>query len=91
MSDLIKLIISLSNKQRHEFLSLFADLEFELNELGWRGDETTLVNDMLFNHFGFSIEDEDQLKNITDAILDSKKFKLTVYDVISELEILPFF
>ena len=91
MSDLIKLIISLSNKQRHEFLSLFADLDFELNELGWKGDETTLVNDMLFNHFGFSIQDEDQLKNITDAILDSKKFKLTVYDVISELEILPFF
>ena len=87
-SELIKLIKFLSKEQRHEFLSLFSDLDFELNDLGWKGDETTLVNDMIFNHFGFSIHDKDQLKNITDAILDSKTFKSTVHDVICESEAL---
>ena len=63
-------ILKMLNKtQRKQFVALFSDLDYELDELGWRGNETDLVNDMLFNHFGMSIEDETQLKMLTESIL----------------------
>ena len=59
----------LNKKQQKEFVALFSDLDYELNDMGWKGDETTLINDMLFNHFGLSIEDDSQLQRLTDSIL----------------------
>lgn len=60
------------------FYKLFSDLEYELDELGWRGDEKTLINDMLFNHFGVTIEDERQLESLVSIILDKDKFKAAI-------------
>lgn len=78
MIYLIQLLKMLDRKQRQEFLTLFSDLDYELDELGWRGNETDLVNDMLFNHFGLSIEDETQLKRLTEVILDKGKLASAV-------------
>jgi len=75
MIYLMQILKMLNKEQRKQFVELFSDLEYELDELGWRGDETTLVNDMLFNHFGFSIEDEKQLERFTEAVLDKKKIE----------------
>ena len=74
----------LDRKQRQQFLALFSDLDYELDELGWRGNETDLVNDMLFNHFGITLEDEKQLQMMTEVIMDKGKFHASVYNAFFE-------
>jgi len=69
MIYLLQILKMLNKRQQKEFVALFSDLDYELNDLGWKGDETTLINDMLFNHFGLSIEDDFQLQMLTDCIL----------------------
>ena len=69
MSYLLQILKRLNKQQRQHFLALFSDLDYELDELGWRGNETDLVNDMLFNHFGMELKDKRQLEMLTDAIL----------------------
>lgn len=83
MMILIQLLARLKPSQRKEFEALFSDLDYELDELGWRGNETDLVNDMLFNHFGMTLEDPNQLKMLTDSILkpDNIKAALTVVNL----------
>ena len=54
------------------FISIFSDLDYELNEMGWSADPATLINDMLFNHFGLTIEDDRQLAKLTQTILNKK-------------------
>ena len=54
------------------FISIFSDLDYELNEMGWSADPETLINDMLFNHFGLTIEDDRQLSQLTQTILNKK-------------------
>jgi len=71
----MQILKMLDRKQRQEFLALFSDLDYELDELGWRGNETDLINDMLFNHFGFSLEDKAQLQMLTDSILKPGNLK----------------
>lgn len=75
MIYLIQVLKMLDKKQRQQFLALFSDLDYELDELGWRGNETDLINDMLFNHFGLSIEDSTQLQRLTDCILKPNMLK----------------
>ena len=60
MIYLLQILRMLNKKQQKEFVALFSDLDYELNDMGWKGDETTLINDMLFNHFGLSVEDNGQ-------------------------------
>jgi hypothetical protein len=69
MIFLIQILKLLSKEQRSLFVEMFSDLDYEINELGWRGDETSLINDMLFNHFGLTVEDDMQLKMLTESIL----------------------
>ena len=54
------------------FISIFSDLDYELNEMGWSADPETLINDMLFNHFGLTIEDDRKLSQLTQTILNKK-------------------
>jgi hypothetical protein len=75
MIYLLQILKRLNKKQRQEFVALFSDLDYELDELGWRGNETDLVNDMLFNHFGMELEDKNQLQMLTDAILKPNVLK----------------
>lgn len=81
MIYLMQILKMLNKTQRQQFLALFSDLDYELDELGWRGNETDLVNDMLFNHFGLSMEDENQLKMLTDVILKPESLKSAVNTV----------
>ena len=74
MLQLIQIYNMLTRQQQRDFIALFSDLDFELNELGYSEDPETLINDMLFNHFGidFDIDDElsaRQLKSLTARIL----------------------
>jgi hypothetical protein len=54
------------------FIALFSDLDHELYEMGWIDDPETLINDMLFNHFGYTLEDNWQLSQLTQCILNKK-------------------
>lgn len=54
------------------FISLFSDLDYELNEMGWSEDPNTLINDMLFNHFGLTMESDKQLEMLTQCIINKK-------------------
>lgn len=54
------------------FIAIFSDLDYELNEMGWSDDPTSLMNDLLFTHFGLTIEDEYQLNQFTNTILNKK-------------------
>ncbi len=78
MFYLVQVINLLSPEDKKLFIQLFSDLDYELEEMGWKGNETELINSMLLAHFGFTIDDDRQLKKITDAILDKNKFKLTL-------------
>ncbi len=81
MIYLLQILKMLNKKQQKEFVALFSDLDYELNDLGWKGDETTLINDMLFNHFGLSIEDDFQLQMLTDCILKPNMLKVAATTV----------
>lgn len=78
MIYLIQILRMMNKRQRQEFLALFSDLEYELDELGFRGNETDLISGMLFNHYGLSIENEKQLRMLTDAILKPNNLKAAV-------------
>jgi hypothetical protein len=69
MMYLLQILRMLNKTQRSQFVELFSDLDYELNDMGWAGNETDLINDMLFNHFGLTVEDDRQLKMLTDSIL----------------------
>ena len=83
MIYLLQILKRLNKQQRQQFLALFSDLDYELDELGWRGNETDLVNDMLFNHFGMTIEDSKQLEILTEAILKKDNLQFT-YNLVSK-------
>ena len=59
------------------FISLFNDLSYEIEEMGYLHleDQMELVNEMLDNHFGIYLEDYGQLHRLTTAII-SKQGKL---------------
>lgn len=82
MIYLMQILKMLDKKQRQQFLAMFSDLDYELDELGWRGNETDLVNDMLFNHFGMELEDKNQLQMLTDSILKKGNLQ-SAYNVVN--------
>ena len=53
------------------FINLFNDLSYEIEEMGYTHleDQMELINEMLDNHFGLFMEDDRQLKMLTQAIL----------------------
>jgi len=72
MLYLLQLLKLLDNKQRKFFGVLFDDLSMEIEDMGYEGHETELVNEMLFNHFGLTVEDDKQLQVFTDYILNNQ-------------------
>jgi hypothetical protein len=54
------------------FIAIFSDLDYELEEMGWKDDPTSLMNDLLETHFGLTIEDEWQLQQFTSAVIQKK-------------------
>ena len=69
MIYLLQILKGLDNASRQQFIVLFNDLSYEIEEMGYKGHETELVYDMLINHYGIFMECENQLKRLTDVIL----------------------
>lgn len=65
----LQLLARLNKRDQKHFVALFNDLSFEIEELGYRGSEVELIDEMLLNHFGIELESESQLKNLTIFIL----------------------
>jgi len=78
MLHLLQLLRILNAKQRKMFIALFSDLDYELNEMGWSTDPTSLISDMLLNHLGVEITDAEQLEKITQAIINKQKFQSAI-------------
>lgn len=78
MIYLMQILKMLDKNQRQHFVALFSDLNYELDELGYRGNETDLISDMLFNHFGLSIENDKQLQMLTNSILKKNNLQAAV-------------
>lgn len=78
MLHLLQLLNMLNKKQFEMFEQLFSDLEYELNEMGWKDNESELISSMLFNHFMIELLDERQLENITKIITNKTKFESTM-------------
>lgn len=74
MIYLIQLLKSFNHNERNDFRLLFSDLSFEIEELGYKGHESDLVNDMLDSHFGITVEDDRQITSITKVILNESLF-----------------
>ena len=51
------------------FLNMFNDLSFELDELGYRECPSDLISDLLQDHFDLVIENDKQLKQLSDCII----------------------
>ena len=69
MIYLMQILKMMTAKQRQNFVALFDDLSYEIQDMGYEGFETQLVNEMLDDHFGIFLEDDSQLKMLTDYIL----------------------
>jgi hypothetical protein len=83
MIYLFQILKTLSKKDLELFESLFSDITFEIDELGYQGNESELVNDMLDTHFGLYLEDSRQLEMLTKVIIDPIKFNsaLNVFSI----------
>lgn len=60
------------------FQGLFTDISEEL-ELGYT--PTELCNEMLFDHFGLTIEDERQLQSFADLVQHKTKSSVSAINV----------
>lgn len=69
MLYLIQIIKMLTKDQRQHLVALFDDLSYEIDEMGYRGNESDLIDDMLMNHFGLEMESDRQLQLLTQCIL----------------------
>ena len=69
MIYLIQLVKMWNKQERELFIALMEDLSFEIDEMGYEGQEAELINEMMFNHLGFEFECNDQLNMFTDLIL----------------------
>ncbi len=68
--QLLKMIKKNEGKDRAiEFVALFEDLSFELEEMGYKDCPEDLIGTMLFNHFGLSLDCPEQLTSLTEYIL----------------------
>lgn len=71
MLHFIQLLKLIDNRQL--FYAMFSDLDYELNELGFKDCPEELISDILYNHFGLSIDCPKQLQRITATILKYNK------------------
>lgn len=78
MIHLLQILNMLNKKQFELFEKLFSDLDYELNEMGWSGHESELINDLLSSHFEIELSDQRQLESITQVIINKSKFESTM-------------
>ena len=72
MLFITQLLNMMTKKQIKQFVALFNDLSFEVEEMGWEGMEEEMVNDMLINHFGLELVDDWQLGEATKFIMNNQ-------------------
>ena len=73
MLYLIQIINMLSKSDQQRFVTIFHDLSFEIEEMGFKGYETELVKDLLWTHFDLEMASEVQLQWLTTCILRHQK------------------
>ena len=71
MIYLLQLVKTWSKAERDLFISLFDDLSYEIEELGYAHieDQMELINEMLYNHLNIEFECDKQLNMFTELII----------------------
>jgi predicted AAA+ superfamily ATPase len=69
MIYLIQLLKMMNKRQKELFVTLFNDLSYEIDELGYKNVESELIEEMLNNHFNLFIECDSQIQMLTKCIL----------------------
>lgn len=59
-------------KNKKLLIAMLDDIQWEIDELGYKGMETELVNELLLNHFNLEVECPNQLKMFTKWILENQ-------------------
>jgi hypothetical protein len=72
MIHLLQIFRMLNKLDQNQFVAFFNDLSYEIEELGYKGHEAQLINEMLFSHFGFEVECDNQLNRLTESILKNQ-------------------
>lgn len=85
MIYLLQLLRRLNKDEQILFINLFNDLSFEIKEMGYKGHESELMNELLLNHFDLEIESETQLNMFTNCILRYQGRLIDWYSVTSNL------
>ena len=75
--QLLRYIVNQGHDLSH-FYNLFSDLTYEIDEMGYKGHESELIKEMVFNHYLIELEDDRQLAMISKCILDKVKFKASI-------------
>lgn len=68
----VQLLRVLKPDNRKLLISMLDDIQWEVEELGYKGMETELVEDLLLSHFGLELECPDQLDMLTRWILNNQ-------------------
>ncbi len=71
MFYLIQIIKMLDKEQQKLFISIFDDLSYEIEEMGYNhiDDQCELISDLIFNHFNIELDDIKQIKVLTESII----------------------
>lgn len=68
----MQILKMLDKKNRQLFIDLMDDLSFEIEELGYKGSECDLIDEMLLNHLDLEVQCPKQLKMLTEYILENQ-------------------
>jgi len=65
----MQLVKMMSNQEIKLFIGLLDDLSHEIEEMGYKGYEVDLIEDIMFNHFGIEFECTNQLNMFAECIM----------------------
>ena len=72
MLILMQILRRLNKEELEMFGQLFHDFGDMIEELNDQGHESQVLNDMLGQYFGFQVDDDYQIKSLTEVILANK-------------------
>lgn len=68
----VQLLRVLKPDNRKLLISMLDDIQWEVEELGYKGMESELVGDLLLSQFGLELECPDQLDMLTRWVLNNQ-------------------
>jgi hypothetical protein len=74
MLNLIQLYNRVDDKDL--FIKLFSDFNQDCIEFGYEDDKSELFNEMLYNHFGLELVNDNQLNRVVNSLVNMQSLEL---------------